>query len=64
MNELFLKLLIKFHDLKNREDGQDLVEYALLVGLVSFGAIAGMKVLASGIQTSYSEISTTLRADV
>ena len=64
MNKLFLKLLIKFHDLKNREDGQDLVEYALLVGLVSFGAIAGMKVLASGIQTSYSEISTTLRADV
>jgi hypothetical protein len=28
MNGLILKLFAKFQDLKSREDGQDLVEYA------------------------------------
>jgi pilus assembly protein Flp/PilA len=64
MNNLFLKLLIKFHSLKDLEDGQDMMEYALVVGLVSFGAIAGMRVLASGIQTSFAQISTTFNANV
>lgn len=64
MNGLLLKLYIKFHDLKDREEGQDMVEYALVIALVSFGAIAGMKVLATGMKTSYTSISTTLRDDV
>ena len=31
MNNLFLNLYAKFQGLKNGEEGQDLVEYALLV---------------------------------
>ena len=32
-----------------KDDGQDLVEYALVVALVAFAATAGMKTLATGI---------------
>ena len=55
-----LNLYIKFHDLASREDGQDLVEYALIVALVAFGATAGMKALASGLNLAFSNISSKL----
>ncbi len=40
--------------------GQDLIEYALLVALVAFAATVGMKSLATGINTAFTHISTTL----
>ena len=60
MNTLFLKLLIKFQDFASRQEGQDLVEYALVVALVAFGATAGMKALATGLNAAFKGISTTL----
>jgi pilus assembly protein Flp/PilA len=60
MNNLLLKLYVKFQDLASREEGQDLVEYALVVALIAFGATAGMKQLATGINTAFNTISTQL----
>jgi pilus assembly protein Flp/PilA len=60
MNTLLLKLLIKFQDFSSREEGQDMVEYALVVALVAFGATAGMKALATGLNTAFRGISTNL----
>lgn len=60
MNTMLLKLYIKLQDLASREEGQDLVEYALVVALIAFGATAGMKALASGLNTAFGQISTTL----
>jgi pilus assembly protein Flp/PilA len=60
MNNMLLKLYVKFQDLANREEGQDLVEYALVVALIAFGATAGMKALAGGLNTAFDTISTTL----
>lgn len=60
MNEMILRLYVMFQDLKNREDGQDLVEYALVVALIAFGAISGMQVLAQGLNNAFNTISTTL----
>jgi pilus assembly protein Flp/PilA len=48
----------------DREEGQDLVEYALVVALIAFGAIAGMTQLAKGINNAFSSIATTLTNDV
>jgi pilus assembly protein Flp/PilA len=48
----------------SREEGQDLVEYALVVALVAFGATAGMKALAGGLNTAFNNISTTLASYV
>ena len=57
---MLLKLFVKLQDLASREEGQDLVEYALVVALVAFGATAGMKVLATGLNTAFTTISSTL----
>jgi pilus assembly protein Flp/PilA len=64
MNKMLLNLYIKFQDLKNREEGQDLVEYALVVALIAFGATAGMGHLASGINTAFNNVSSQLSADI
>ena len=60
MNNLFLKLYVKFQELKNNEEGQDLVEYALVVALIAFGATTGMTSLAGGINTAFNTVSTQL----
>jgi pilus assembly protein Flp/PilA len=64
MNDLLLTLYVRFQDLKDREDGQDLVEYALTVALIAFGAIAGMQSLAAGLSNAFTTISTTLATDL
>ena len=43
-----------------REEGQDLIEYALLVALIGFAATAGMNTLATAINTLFTNIGTTL----
>ena len=53
-------LLFKIRELVQREVGQDLVEYALVIALIAFGATAGMRKVATAISTSYSNISSEL----
>jgi pilus assembly protein Flp/PilA len=60
MNDLMLKMYVKVQDLMSREEGQDLVEYALVVALIAFGATAGMSSLAKGLNTAFQNISTVL----
>ncbi len=43
-----------------REEGQDLIEYALVVALIAFAAPAGMSTLANNINTAFTDIGTTL----
>jgi pilus assembly protein Flp/PilA len=64
MNDLMIKMYVTLKSLMAREEGQDLVEYALVVALIAFGAIAGMTALAGGINNAFSQISKTLIADV
>jgi pilus assembly protein Flp/PilA len=42
------------------EEGQDLVEYSLIVGLVSVAAVATLKTLAVDVKAVVTNISTTL----
>ena len=60
MNDLILKLLVKVQNLITREDGQDLVEYALLVCLIAIAAITGVNRVATAINTVFSHISSSL----
>jgi pilus assembly protein Flp/PilA len=62
MNDLMLKMYIKMQDLMNREEGQDLVEYALVVALVAFGAVAGMNALSTEINKAFDTISSDLNS--
>lgn len=47
-----------------REDGQDLIEYALLVALIALGVTAGIGSSASKINSIFSKLGTTLITDV
>jgi len=52
-NKLFLNLL-------RDESGQDLIEYALVAGLIGLAAIVGMTALSSSIVNSFDKVGTKL----
>jgi pilus assembly protein Flp/PilA len=60
MNTMLLKMYVKFQDLLNREEGQDLVEYALVVALIALGATAAMGALSTNISKVFSNIAAIL----
>ena len=60
MNDLLLKLHFRFLELTYREDGQDLVEYGLLVALISCLAVAATQNLATAFNNAFSRVSTSL----
>jgi pilus assembly protein Flp/PilA len=60
MNQLFLTVYVKVQNLTSSEEGQDLVEYALLIALVALAAVTGMNKVASAITSVFSRISNTL----
>ena len=64
MNTMLLKMYVKFQDLMSREEGQDLVEYALVIALIALGATAGMKSLANGINGAFQSVSVSLSTDI
>jgi pilus assembly protein Flp/PilA len=57
MKDKLLKLSVLLQILKD-ENGQDLIEYALVVALVAFAATAGMSTLAQDINTAFSNMGT------
>jgi pilus assembly protein Flp/PilA len=57
---MILALYVKLQNLMTREEGQDLVEYALLVALIALAAITGVQKVASAVTTVFNNISTTL----
>ena len=64
MKDILLKLYIKFQDLISQEDGQDLVEYALIVALIALACTVGMKSLATAISSGFTNLGTTLTSDM
>jgi pilus assembly protein Flp/PilA len=58
-NKLTIKLQIAFMNLIS-DEGQDLVEYALLIALIAFACTAGMGTLASSINGALSKIAGRL----
>jgi pilus assembly protein Flp/PilA len=60
MNDRLLKLSVKMQTILMQEEGQDLIEYALVVALIAFAAVGSMKTLANDINSVYQSIGTTL----
>jgi len=56
------KLYTTIQTLIHSEQGQDLIEYALVVALIAFAATAGMTTVATNINTTFSNIGTALTA--
>jgi Flp pilus assembly pilin Flp len=59
MKDKLLMLSVILHILKD-ENSQDLIEYALAVGLIGFIAIAGLSSVAAAINTAFTHIGTKL----
>jgi pilus assembly protein Flp/PilA len=43
-----------------RDEGQDLIEYALVVALIALAATAGMSTLATAINGAFTSVSSKL----
>lgn len=60
MRNKLLLLFVKTQNLLSREQGQDLIEYALVVALIALGATAGIGTLATDINTAFTNIGASL----
>ena len=60
MRNQLMNFIYKMRSVVLREDGQDLIEYALVVALIAFAAVAGMQTVATDINAAFTSIGTTL----
>ncbi len=60
MHDTMLKMYIKMQNLLAREDGQDLVEYALILSLLALAATASLPALGTAIAGVFTNIGGSL----
>jgi pilus assembly protein Flp/PilA len=63
MDTLITSLYVRLRSFVEREEGQDLVEYSLVVAMIALGAASGMQYLASGINVEFSNAAAFLSAN-
>ena len=62
MRVKFLQLYASFQNLVFNQEGQDLVEYALLLTMISLALISSVSGIASAVSSVFTNISSTLAA--
>ena len=65
MKDLGLRFYVKAQSLKDamkEESGQDMVEYALVMGLIALGATVAMTSLATAIATGFTNVGNKVTA--
>ena len=60
MHNTLLKLYTKFQNLANKEQGQDMVEYALLSSLIALALIASIPPIATAVTHVFNNVSSSL----
>lgn len=60
MNNALLKLYIKMQNLMTQDDGQDLVEYALIIAIISVAAFTTLGTLSGKIGGAFAAIGNDL----
>lgn len=60
MGKFVLRILVGLERIRDNEAAQETVEYALIVALMAFAAVAGMQSLASGVTVAFNGVSATL----
>jgi len=64
MHIQLLNLWARIQDPTKSQDGQDLIEYALIVALIAFAATASMGSLAGAINSAFNAIGNTLSSTI
>lgn len=64
MTKMVIEMQLRIAEFVERamqqEEGQGLIEYALIAGLIAVACVAVMKVLSTNIQDLFTSVSTTL----
>ena len=60
LNNFFAYLTVVFTDLKEREEGQGLVEYALILVLISIVSILIMTTVGTDIRAVFDRVANAL----
>jgi pilus assembly protein Flp/PilA len=60
MKDKMWLLSIKLKNMLSGDEGQDLIEYSLVVALIAFAAVAGMNTVATDINQAFTNIGTKL----
>jgi len=60
MNARISQLFSKLRSIVVKEDGQDVVEYALVLGLIACGSLATISAIGTKVATVFSSINTNL----
>lgn len=55
-----LNLYLSIRNWLQREEGQDLAEYALLIGLIAIVVVLAVTALGEGLTAVFNNISTTV----
>jgi pilus assembly protein Flp/PilA len=50
----------KFIALHNDENGQDLIEYALVTAIVSLSAVVALQAVAGGVSSAFDQVTSDL----
>ena len=62
MRKFLTEQYVRIQTLLADEKGQDLIEYALVVALIAFAAVAGMNTVATDINLAFSKIGSKLES--
>ncbi|HMG85649.1 MAG TPA: hypothetical protein VK574_07890 [Terracidiphilus sp.] len=60
MQDLILKLYAAAKFVLDRTEGQGMTEYAMAIGLIAFGCIAGEAAVATSVNHIFVSIGTTI----
>lgn len=60
MQDLILKIYVTAKFVLDRTEGQNMVEYAMAVGLIAFGCIAGEVAIATSVNRVFIALGTTI----
>jgi len=61
MTKFFVKMQNKMQDMLKAEEGQGLVEYALIIVLIAIVLIGALVYLEGGINVAFSKASSAVR---
>ncbi len=59
MRNFLLNIYLRMRALREN-DGQDLIEYALVVAVIALAAVAGMSTVATDVNQAFTSIGTLL----
>jgi Flp pilus assembly pilin Flp len=60
ITETIIRLQVALSEARSRDEGQTLVEYALILTMISIGSIIALLALSGKINSVFSQISSAL----